>query len=68
MQVEEICKCVYVRHLKSLTDGLLIIWRWSDTNDDETDQIHEEQTSCNDSSTEGDNANKQAQSDSSLWG
>ena len=29
---------VYVRHLKSLTDGLLIIWRWSDRRVTESSQ------------------------------
>ena len=51
VQVEEFCKCVYVRHLKSLTDGLLIIWGWSDNRVDETAQIDEEHSlSCNNSS------------------
>lgn len=55
MQVEEFCKCVYVRHLKSLTEGLLIIWGWSDTNDSENAQIDEGQSSsCNNTSTESD--------------
>ena len=52
VQVEEFCKCVYVRHLKSLTDGLLIIWGWSDSRVDETAQIDEEHSSsCNNSSS-----------------
>ena len=52
VQVEEFCKCVYVRHLKSLTDGLLIIWGRSDSRVDETAQIDEEHSSsCNNSSS-----------------
>ena len=55
MQVEEFCKCVYVRHLKSLAEGLLIIWSWSDSKDDDTAHSDEEKSlSCNSSSTEAD--------------
>ena len=64
MQVEEFCKCVYVRHLKSLPEGLLIIWAWSDTMDDEhaqNDQDHS--SSCTDgSSTETDLSDECVQS------
>ena len=52
LQVEEFCKCVYVRHLKSLKDGLLII---SDSSDDDRVQNDQQQSSCDDaSSTEPD--------------
>ena len=55
MQVEKFCNCVYVRHLKSLVEGLLIIWGWSDSKDDETAQSDEEKSLlCNNLSTEAD--------------
>ena len=43
LQVEEFCKCVYVRHLKSLKDGLLIIWGWTDSSDDDCVQNDQQQ-------------------------
>jgi hypothetical protein len=44
-----------VRHLKSLKDGLLIIWGWTDSRDEEHVQNDREESSCDDSpSTEAD--------------
>ena len=53
IQVEEFCKHVYVRHPKSLLEGLLIFWAWSDTIDDEHAQNDQKDhsSSCTDGSS-----------------
>ena len=45
-------KCVYLRHLKSLAEGLFTIWGWSDSRDDDTAHDEEKSLSCNSSYTE----------------